>query len=937
VKLPRPSFLRSGFLSSRRVIAAVAAVLLVLFLFRPGVRHLRYRIAGSIGSALGRRVELDDVRLRLLPRPGFDLEGLVIYDDPAFSAEPMIRAQEVSAAIRLRSLFRGRIEIATLSATEPSINLVRNDLGRWNLASLIERNAQIPVAPTGKPAYEPRPAFPYLEADHARINFKIGQIKKSYALMDADVALWQDSENSWGARIKAEPVRTDFNLTDTGLLQLNATWQRASSLRVTPLQITALWQQGQLGQITKLLSGRDRGWRGGVSVSAKLSGTPEALRIESETAIERFHRYDIVERENVRLTANCSGQYDAVAGMVTGLLCESPVGEGTLRLRGETFLMADPPAYDLTIEATKVPVSSMVRLLRQAKQQIPGDLAATGLLNAEFRATRSTPEAMQQVIVSRRSAPAFGSLWSGTGSLSNVRLVSHSANAVGGQDQLTFSTIPLALVSTTAAIGNLPAASQRFDKRKETKDDEPAGPHLRIGPAPLKVNSAAPVNVGGWLSSASYRFFLRGELEIKDLFGVENVMALPIARPPAQGSASLDVSVSGPWQGFTGPVALGTAQLRNVRAAIRGLNEPLEIVSATIALSPEAVSMEKISARIGSTHWSGEASSPRHCTAPSTATSAISNTTPDFGSAAPSCIFQFDLTADQLTSGDLVAWLTPHPAKRPWYLILNSDSKSPAGPSPLLAVRAHGSLHIGQLGLKKLAVTQLVTKVELDGKKIALTGLRAQVLQGTHQGNWTIDLLSGNPSAGDVSSGDPSPTNASASVADNDVSKSDASAHGIHYHGSGTLNGISLAQAATLMDDDWIDGKADGNFELDGSGDSFRELLRRSDARLQFVLRNGSLPHVEIPGSTAPLPVHRFEGDLRLQQGSWKLSSGKLESRDGIYQISGTASANGGLDVVLTRGDEQSWTLTGTLAKPHIIPGSRTVAKSDANAKTVKP
>ena len=118
MKLPRPSFLRSGVLSSRRVIAAVAAVLLVLFLFRPGVRHLRYRIAGSIGSALGRRVELDDVRLRLLPRPGFDLEGLVIYDDPAFSAEPMIRAQEVSAAIRLRSLFRGRIEIAFNSEDE---------------------------------------------------------------------------------------------------------------------------------------------------------------------------------------------------------------------------------------------------------------------------------------------------------------------------------------------------------------------------------------------------------------------------------------------------------------------------------------------------------------------------------------------------------------------------------------------------------------------------------------------------------------------------------------------------------------------------------------------------------------------------------------------------------------------------------------------------
>ena len=92
-----------------------------------------------------------------------------------------------------------------------------------------------------------------------RINFKIGQTKKSYALIDAEVTLWQESENSWGARIKAAPVRTDFNLTDTGLLLINATWQRAASLHLTPVQITAQWEKGQLGQITKLLSGKDRG------------------------------------------------------------------------------------------------------------------------------------------------------------------------------------------------------------------------------------------------------------------------------------------------------------------------------------------------------------------------------------------------------------------------------------------------------------------------------------------------------------------------------------------------------------------------------------------------------------------------------------------------------------------------------------------------------
>src|ERR1700692_323300 len=217
--------LRPKFLRSKRGMMAVVAIVLVLFLFRPGVYRLRNRIAISIGNALGRRVAIDNVRFHLLPRPGFDLEGLVIYDDPAFSAEPMIRAQDVSAAIRFRSLLRGRLEIATLSATEPSINLVRNDHGRGNLAILLERNAQIPAAPTEKRAFERRPAFPYLEAAHARINFKIGQTKKSYALMDADVALWQDSENSWSARIKAAPVRTDFNLTDTGIIAIDGKWQ----------------------------------------------------------------------------------------------------------------------------------------------------------------------------------------------------------------------------------------------------------------------------------------------------------------------------------------------------------------------------------------------------------------------------------------------------------------------------------------------------------------------------------------------------------------------------------------------------------------------------------------------------------------------------------------------------------------------------------------
>ena len=890
--------------------AAIAALVLILFLFRPGVYKLRIRIAGSIGSALGRRVVIDNVSLHFLPRPGFDLEGLVIYDDPAFSAEPMIRAQEVSAAIRFRSLLRGRLEIATLSASEPSINLVRNDEGRWNLASLLERNAQIPAAPTGKPASERRPAFPYLEASNARINFKIGQTKKSYALMDADVALWQDSENSWAARIKAEPVRTDFNLTDTGLVQINATWQRAQSSRLTPVQLTVQWRNGQLGQITQLLSGKDRGWRGGVNFTANLSGTPEALRIESQTEIEDFHRYDIVGSESLRLGTTCSGKYSASTSSLDDLLCESPVGGGMLRVKGVLALATQVPAYDLTLSAEKVPVTSVVRLLRQAKKQVPSDLTAVGLLNAEFHATRDgppVPEDARHLLLPQ---------WSGTASATNVRLSSNS-----GKDEAAFGAIPLVLAGANGRETS-PGAKLGHPKTPE-KDQEPAEPHLRIGPAVLAINASAPVNAGGWISTSGYRLFLRGDTELKDLFRLEDILGLPVARPAAEGEARLDVSVSGPWQGFAAPTALGTAQLRNVRAEMRGLNTPIEIGSATISLTPDAALMQKISARVGSTHWSGGVMAPRHCTAPV---------------AASNCAFQFDLTADQLSTGDLAEWFTPHSTRRPWYRILNSNSDA-VGLSALLAIQAQGKLHVGRFGLKKVAATQLATQVEVDRGKITLTGLRAQLLQGSHQGNWIIDV-------------------SNRAAATDDTSAHDASAPNLRYRGTGTLQDISLAQVGTLssdvlsgtlinttsnttndaMNDAWIAGTADGKFEVEGSGDSFRDLLARSDGRLQFVMRNGSLPHIEIPGSPVPLPVHRFAGELRLKKGAWELAGGRLESRDGIYQVSGTASPGGGLDFRLTRGDEQSWMLTGTLAKPHIAPGSRTVAKrTDGDAKTVKP
>ena len=68
------------FFTRRRIIAAVVVAVLLLFLVRPGVSRLKVRIVNSISRALARPVEIGSVHLRFLPRPGFDLENLIIHE-----------------------------------------------------------------------------------------------------------------------------------------------------------------------------------------------------------------------------------------------------------------------------------------------------------------------------------------------------------------------------------------------------------------------------------------------------------------------------------------------------------------------------------------------------------------------------------------------------------------------------------------------------------------------------------------------------------------------------------------------------------------------------------------------------------------------------------------------------------------------------------------
>ena len=207
---------RSHLRHYRFLYLSILAVLLLIFL-PPLINIGRYQrtIATSISRSLGRPVHLDRVSLTLLPLPGFTIENLVVGEDPAFGSEPIIRANSVHATVRISSLWRRHVEFSTISFSNPSVNLVHNAKGQWNIEGILLQASRIDTAPTAQRHAGPAPRFPYIEASGARLNFKQEQEKLPFSLVDADFALWLPDPHQWHLRLRSHPTRTDLNVSTT--------------------------------------------------------------------------------------------------------------------------------------------------------------------------------------------------------------------------------------------------------------------------------------------------------------------------------------------------------------------------------------------------------------------------------------------------------------------------------------------------------------------------------------------------------------------------------------------------------------------------------------------------------------------------------------------------------------------------------------------------
>jgi hypothetical protein len=517
--------------SSKLWMPALALTILVAIIVLPplvGINRYKTRIAGAMSNSLGRPVHLSGVELRLLPRPGFIITDLTVQEDPAFGAEPVLHAAEVKAAIRLFSLWRGRLEISRISVDEASLNLVRTPDGRWNLDSLFRNAAQ--AEPDGSKSR--RQPLPYLEATNSRINIKKGIEKLPYSLLNADLSFWEENPGDWRARLKGQPARTDvtLELADTGIVQLEASMRRAPELSLMPVHVEMEWRQAQLGQLSRLLVGSDPGWRGDLTAEMKLDGTAESAKITSRLRASGVHRAEFAPAEPLDFDANCSLIYHYSARIIEKLACNSPLGNGRLLVEGNLPSSGQPK---LSLQLDKIPAQAILDGLRTVRNEVGVGLEANGTLSGRLDYDADLPPPTSAPVVpharaSRHPKPAA------------VQPPPTPGPLTGSID---IDSLRLSGGSLTQ-----PILIQKALLQPAITDDGKS--ELLAGSSNIPAGAPTPLAVSARLTQSGYQVIIKGSgtpprlRQIAQAAGLKEANALDsIAGDPI----ALDLSISGPW------------------------------------------------------------------------------------------------------------------------------------------------------------------------------------------------------------------------------------------------------------------------------------------------------------------------------------------------------------------------------------------------------
>ncbi len=386
----------------KKLIAGLAALALVAaWLLVPKISAAKYRepIRAALERALGRKVEISDVKFRLLPLPGFDITNLIVSEDPAVGAEPAAYVGTVHATPRFLSLFSGRLALSSVDLDDATITLARAEPQpqsrvRWDFTSMI------------RPTHTAD--FPAVHMRDGRINFKFGDTKSIFYLFDTDVDLWPPSSGGgpWTVRVHAQPARTDRPARGFGNLSARGQWRRSDNSVTLDVKL----EQSELGDMLTLFEGHESGVLGEIHGDAHLAGPMNRVGIRGRMTVENIHGWNEAPPGGNAWPVWLSGYVDANGQVVDmrATLAQSGVTPLDVRYRVSDYL--GRPQWGVTAAFNKMPIAPLVAIAHNLGLRIPDGLAISGVADgaASYAMPQGLPRLDGQIAVSNLAIMTSG-------------------------------------------------------------------------------------------------------------------------------------------------------------------------------------------------------------------------------------------------------------------------------------------------------------------------------------------------------------------------------------------------------------------------------------------------------------------------------------------------------------------------------------------------
>ena len=681
----------------------IAAQVSVSFLVK--THRVRAYLITHLQRAFGRPVQAGDLSVQILPVPELEVEAVTIGEDPGFGHEYFLRAERMTASIRWSGLLHRHFEFGTMSLRRPSLILVRNAAGRWNLEDWLpparaKADVTAPTAGSSRTA-ESTHHLQKIEFDEGRINFKVGDEKGPFAFTEVSGSVEQESPGRWELRLEAQPWRSGVTLQSTGTLQV-AGDVAGTSARLQPAQLRLHWDKVSLADLFRLATGNDSGVRGVLAVDASARAGAVAASAEAESSQWRFqlearatqiHRWDLTERDdNPRINVKLNGSWNLAAaeGRAEDVRVELPRSN----LNGSAVIKARSPAsWEVQFKSLSLRTEDLLAWYRAFQPDIADEVAVAEQITGSLRAS-GWPLTWED-----------GTIAGGAGTLrapglSAARIEPFHGTVRNGKFSLEGPRVRFAAEMPRQAAGEK-------TERGATKARSVAAPENSVEVALLhdSVAHQGGVRLNLHLADTSPLFKLAAAFGHKVNSGWEYTGG-------ASGTASWNWGNSFKEMHHGGSVDLTKAQLQ-----VAGLNQPLKIEETHLEWKEGRRGATVGKAEAFGAQWSGTISEagPMDATAPHT--------------------WRFQLHADHLDAAELDRWFGPR--ARPNWLqrllpSLLGKSNAPARASELLRqVSAEGELTTDTLSAEKIKLANVRAALSLRNLELHVRGADADWAGGS--------------------------------------------------------------------------------------------------------------------------------------------------------------------------------------------------------------